>query len=133
MTICDSISKYVSRQKRESRFPAVQSLWKSLWIALCVTWGFGCLTPQSTEVKRERGLVNQGVRLADQAAQSRRADERITKYDLNHDGTPDVFAYTVPVKGDDGKEVQRLIRKELDLNFDGKIDITKWYDAQEQV
>jgi hypothetical protein len=44
--------------------------------------------------------------------------ETVHEYDLNHDGRPDVWTYTV--KGTDGREV--VVRKEKDLNNDGKID-----------
>jgi hypothetical protein len=44
--------------------------------------------------------------------------ETVHEYDLNHDGRPDVWTYTV--KGTDGRDV--VVRKEKDLNNDGKID-----------
>jgi hypothetical protein len=50
--------------------------------------------------------------------------ETVTEYDLTHDGKPDVRKYTV--KGPDGKEM--LVRKEKDLNGDGKIDAWEYYN-----
>jgi hypothetical protein len=44
--------------------------------------------------------------------------ETLHEYDLNHDGRTDVWAYTA--KGPDGKET--VVRKERDLNNDGKVD-----------
>ncbi|NUN13448.1 MAG: hypothetical protein HUU55_07415 [Myxococcales bacterium] len=57
----------------------------------------------------------------------------VQTYDLNSDGQGDVWDYFVvpetPIPGDkvtdDGK---LLVRKELDINFDTKIDIRKSYD-----
>lgn len=72
-------------------------------------------------------------RLSENIRQQKRGDEKVTEYDLNHDNKPDVWDYTVTVKGPDGKDVERLTRKELDVNWDGKVDIAKFYDAKEQV
>jgi hypothetical protein len=49
--------------------------------------------------------------------------ETLTEYDLNHDGKPDVWKYTV--KDASGQEV--LVRKEKDLNNDGKVDTWEEY------
>ncbi|HXX30054.1 MAG TPA: hypothetical protein VEJ89_04995 [Myxococcaceae bacterium] len=58
----------------------------------------------------------------------KRGDEKVVQYDLNRDGKPDVWDYFVTVKDADGKPVERLSRKEMDLNFDGKVDAVYWYD-----
>ncbi len=64
----------------------------------------------------------------------KRGEEKVTVFDLNHDSKPDVWTYTVVAKGgQDGKEYDKLVRKELDVNFDGKVDISKFYDEKEQV
>lgn len=60
-------------------------------------------------------------------------NEKVTEFDLNGDKKPDVWTYTVPGKSPDGKDIDRLVRKELDLNWDGKIDISRKYDDREQV
>ena len=49
--------------------------------------------------------------------------EIVTEYDLTHDGKPDVWKYTL--KDASGKEI--LLRKEKDLNGDGKIDAWEKY------
>lgn len=78
-----------------------------------------------------------GERLAENIRAERRGDEKVTEFDLNHDGKPDVFEYKVPGKSEEGsgpgKDVEKLVRKELDLNFDGRVDLTKYYDEKEQV
>jgi hypothetical protein len=50
-------------------------------------------------------------------------NEILTEYDLTHDGKPDVWKYTL--KDASGKEI--LLRKEKDLNGDGKIDAWEKY------
>jgi hypothetical protein len=53
----------------------------------------------------------------------KQANEILTEYDLTHDGKPDVWKYALP--GEAGKEV--LLRKEKDLNADGKPDSWEKY------
>jgi hypothetical protein len=50
-------------------------------------------------------------------------DESVTAYALAHPGKPDAWAFTVQDAA--GKEV--LVRKEKDLNGDGKIDVWELY------
>lgn len=59
------------------------------------------------------------------------ADEKVSPMDLNGDGKPDVWTYTVKAKGPDGAERERTVRKELDINFDGKVDLTQYFDERE--
>ena len=74
-----------------------------------------------------------GDKLSESIHQSRRGDEKVTEFDLNHDGRPDVWVYTVKAKTPDGKEYDRLVRKEMDINWDGKVDIVRYYDENEQI
>lgn len=63
----------------------------------------------------------------------RDSGEKVSEFDLNNDLKPDVWSYAVRAKGPDGQDVERLVRKELDINWDGRVDITKFYDDQENV
>ncbi|MBI3183078.1 MAG: hypothetical protein HYZ28_13150 [Myxococcales bacterium] len=72
-------------------------------------------------------------RLAENISQARRGEETVTELDINHDKKPDVWSFTVPTKGEDGKEYNRVVRKELDINWDGRVDITKVYGEKEQL
>lgn len=56
-------------------------------------------------------------------------EEKVTEFDLNHDKKPDVWTYTVA--GKDGAE--RVVRKEFDLNYDGKVDLTRVYAPDGQL
>lgn len=101
-----------------------------LWILLLAA---GCGENKSAVAGPKPESLPGSQKLSDQITESHQANEKVTKYDLNHDGTPDVFSYTVPGKAEDGREIQKVVRKELDLNFDGKVDITKFYGETEQV
>jgi len=76
---------------------------------------------------------DRGDKLSDSIHQARRGDEKVTEFDLNHDGRPDVWVYTVKAKTPDGKEYDRVVRKEMDINWDGKVDIVRYYDENEQI
>jgi hypothetical protein len=65
--------------------------------------------------------------------QPKGADQKVTEYDLNRDGRPDVWDYTVPGKDADGRPIERHVRKELDVNWDGRIDLVYEYDEKERV
>lgn len=53
-------------------------------------------------------------------------------YDMNHDGNVDMWKYyLIKQKFDDATPEYTLIRKELDLNFDSRIDRIMYYDAKE--
>ncbi len=69
----------------------------------------------------------------EQIHQKTQGNEKVTEYDLNGDKRPDVWAYTVPAKTPEGKDFDRLSRKELDLNWDGKVDVSRVYDEKEQI
>lgn len=60
------------------------------------------------------------------------ANEKVTEKDTNGDRTADVWVYAVKEPGADGQERERMVRKELDINWDGRVDITTYYDAREE-
>ncbi|MEL6177322.1 MAG: hypothetical protein AAFS10_00140 [Myxococcota bacterium] len=60
----------------------------------------------------------------------------IVKADLNKDGIPDVYSIyeeEEKEKDDDenAKAIRKLIRKEIDVNFDGSVDIWRHYNQAE--
>lgn len=57
------------------------------------------------------------------------AGETVHPLDVNADGNPDVWSFTVKAKHASGEVSDRLTRKELDLNRDGRVDVARDYDA----
>ena len=84
---------------------------------------------QGNENRQNQGKMNAGV---GEAA----AGEEVKKFDLNHDKKPDVWAYYKKGAHQENSvdNAEGLIRKEWDFNFDGKIDIRRYFgDAKEPV
>ena len=54
--------------------------------------------------------------------------ESVRTEDANQDGRPDVRLTLRKVKGPAGADVERVVRRELDINYDGTFDVTKDYD-----
>ncbi|MBN2493597.1 MAG: hypothetical protein JXR96_03305 [Deltaproteobacteria bacterium] len=59
-----------------------------------------------------------------------RPGETLKQYDLNHDNRPDVWAYYGPMvdPADPNQTKNSLVRKEWDFNFDGKVDIRRFFN-----
>ncbi|WP_224246171.1 hypothetical protein [Hyalangium gracile] len=62
----------------------------------------------------------------------RAKNEKVQELDLNRDYKPDVWTYTVEGKGPDGQPRDLKVRKEIDFNGDGRIDITQYFDEREE-
>lgn len=108
---------------------AKRSLWMTVMgAALALS---GCATTSEAEKKDTAGADGEVV--AENIRQKQAGNETVTEFDLNGDKKPDVWTYTVKATGADGKEVERVARKELDINWDGKVDIARQYDEREQV
>jgi hypothetical protein len=60
-------------------------------------------------------------------------EEHVQTYDLHRTGKPDVWVYSVTTQDASGRPVERRVRKEADLNGDGKVDIVYSFDADGQV
>ena len=59
--------------------------------------------------------------------------EHVQAYDLHRTGKPDVWVYSVTTQDATGRPVERRVRKEADLNGDGRVDIVYYFDADGQV
>ncbi len=60
---------------------------------------------------------------------------KLKQFDLNRDGAPDVFKF-YRLEDDPknpGNKLERLVRKEIDINFDTRVDIIRLYNDQNQV
>lgn len=99
-----------------------------LGAALAVT---ACTTTSSAEKKDAPEAASDPT--AGNIRQGAGPNEKVTEFDLNGDKSADVWTYTVTAKDAEGKDVERTARKELDLNWDGKVDISRTYDEREQV
>lgn len=93
----------------------------------------GCGTEKSATKDEDSNASGESERLAENVSQSRSGNEKVTQYDLNRDKKPDVFVFTVPARTEEGRDFDRLVRKELDLNWDGRVDISRTYTENEQV
>lgn len=91
----------------------------------------GCATTGGAEKKADE--AGDGEQVAENIRQKVSGNEKVTEFDLNGDKKPDVWTYTVTAPGPDGQDVERVVRKELDLNWDGKVDISRTYDEREQI
>ena len=59
-------------------------------------------------------------------------DQVIRTYDLNKDGKADDWKHFRLVANPDGTTHEVLFERELDTNFDGKVDLTTWFDDDGQ-
>jgi antitoxin component YwqK of YwqJK toxin-antitoxin module len=98
-------------------------------LALC-TLSAACSSKKGA-LKSDLGSPND--KRSEAIHQSAQGAEKVTELDLNHDGKPDVWEYTIKAKTAEGKEYDRLVRKEMDINWDGKVDVVRHYDENEQI
>lgn len=102
--------------------------WISTGLALTGLWG--CSGSKEAQRPDEAAGATQNAGPSP-IRPERAADEKVVELDINGDKTPDVWTYTTKAKGADGAEKERLVRKELDINWDGKVDLTQYYDERE--
>ena len=59
----------------------------------------------------------------------------LKKFDLNRDHNPDVYKFYIVIDNPKkpGEKIERLARKEVDFNYDGKVDLIRSYDEAEQI
>jgi hypothetical protein len=111
----------------------LKNIWNSfLAAALVIVSGatLGCATTGAGEKKDETA---NGEQVAENVRQKQSGNEKVTEFDLNKDKKSDVWTYTVVAKNAEGKDIDRLARKDLDINWDGKVDIARQYDEKEQI
>src|SRR5262249_12287677 len=62
---------------------------------------------------------------ADKEAWAKSQGLELKKFDLNRDGEPDIFKYyrMVDDPKNAGNKLEQMVRKEIDINHDGKIDV----------
>ena len=92
----------------------------------------GCSTQDAAAPTPE--AVNIDSYNADQEAIAKAEGLKLVNYDLNRDGKPDIYKFFRVITDDPkllGTKV--LVRKEIDLNHDGRIDVVKLYDDKQEV
>ncbi|MBX7097997.1 MAG: hypothetical protein K1X89_09805 [Myxococcaceae bacterium] len=106
---------------------------RSLKLAACTAvLALAACSGGNKAVRADEG-ASAGERVAENIRQKQNGNETLTEFDLNGDKKPDVWSYTVSAKNAEGKTIERLVRKELDLNWDGRVDISRTYDDREQI
>lgn len=71
----------------------------------------------------------------DRLAEAKAAGLELKQFDLNRDQEPDVFKY-YRLEDDPqnaGNKLELLVRKEIDINHDGKVDVIRLYNDGQQV
>ena len=82
----------------------------TLWAAALAL--AGCATTGSGE-KKDGANSADGEQVAENIRQKQAGNEKVTEFDLNKDKKSDVWTYTVTAKNAEGKDVERLTRKEI--------------------
>ncbi len=93
---------------------------------VALTWGLAGCGSSSENVKKEASKVaaKSGVSTQIPEPVVGAAGEKVKKYDLNKDKRPDLWKVYVP-KGP--KKILALVRIEIDLDANGKIDVRRFY------
>ena len=120
MDVCDGMSTAVEGQKV-----------KQLLIGAVVVVTASCASTQSA-TKADSATEPQ-AKATGNIRQSKAGNEKVTEYDLNGDKKSDVWAYSVPGKNAEGRDVDRLLRKEYDLNWDTRVDLARYFNDRDQV
>ncbi len=99
----------------------------------CTLSTAACSTTKDAKSGDGSSTSGDSEKLSENIRQKQSGNEKVTEFDLNGDKKPDVWTYTAPGKSADGKDIEKLVRKELDINWDGRVDIARNYDEREQV
>ena len=102
-------------------------------IAVLLSFALAACSSTKDAQKGDGKATDSEDKAAETIHQPVQGNEKVTEFDLNGDKKPDVWAFTVPAKTADGKDFDRISRKELDLNWDGKVDVARAYDEKEQI
>src|SRR3990167_586253 len=108
MDVCDAMSTRAEGNKMTS-----MTTFRMTLLAAAMTL-VGCATTDSGEKKDGEGP--NGEQVAENIRQKQAGNEKVTEFDLNKDKKSDVWTYTVTAQNAEGKEIDRLSRKDLDIN-----------------
>jgi hypothetical protein len=99
--------------------PVVKPSKRGWVVGLALVGLCGCVSDKSAKKPEEAQAREQVAPPPIRPAPA--ANEKVTEQDTNGDDKPDVWRITVD---------ERVVRKELDINWDGRVDITTSYDAR---
>jgi hypothetical protein len=99
--------------------PVVKPSKRGWVVGLALVGLCGCVSDKSAKKPEEAQARDQVAPPPIRPAPA--ANEKVTEQDTNGDDKPDVWRITVD---------ERVVRKELDINWDGRVDITTSYDAR---
>lgn len=103
------------------------------WLALCllVVWTTACGTSSAKNTKKnDAAQTAQNTNQYKIEPQVGGPGEIVKKYDLNKDKRADLWKVYVRKKNSQGKQRLALVRFEIDLNADGKIDMRRYYTRE---
>jgi hypothetical protein len=101
-----------------------------LW-ALCASLGCACGTAERRAVAQAEPLGSPPpVREPLRPAQG--PHENVKELDLNRDSKPDVWTFSASDPGAEGPSHEHTVRKEIDMNGDGRVDITQYFNEREE-
>lgn len=114
-------------------------------LAACLG-ALACVAPAAQPVANPRGPVQPGliteapvlswVEPGERVEDVARTRGLVVKvFDINRDGRPDIYKFfkSIDDPQNPGNKLDLLVRKELDINHDGKFDVVRSYDDKGQV
>ncbi len=102
-------------------------------IALCAVMMHSCTRAAPRGPERQSPPAQLGLGLGSSTVLKHPRNEVVTELDLNQDRKSDVWSYRIITRGPGGTRRELLLRKELDINGDGRVDVIRFYDADERL
>ncbi len=122
-------------RKREILMPLISGMLAILLIAGCYDRAQGADPAKA----QKNASVDQSSDYFDgrsgekRLSEQRQGNEIVREYDLNRDNKADVWKYFVITQDEAGKTSERLVRKEFDVNFDGRVDVIRFYGQSQML
>jgi antitoxin component YwqK of YwqJK toxin-antitoxin module len=107
--------------------PLSHTVHATAWALLLVGLTSGCASDSGSTAAGDEISMDKP-----QVTTTEEGDLVVKRFDLNKDGQADVIKYFERFKSPDNPDVtmERIERKEVDVNADGTIEITRYYDDE---
>ena len=106
-------------------------LWSFLCVLLSISSGCSWVGTAVGWYQTTQNKNNTEAALADFAKKN---GYELRRFDLNRDDDPDIFKfYRVEFAEDGSLTVEDLVRKDVDINHDGLIDVSRFFDEYQQL